>query len=368
MIKIPPNDRLEPIPSVEAAQQAASRIRQAIIVGRYKPGARLIERELTEQLNVSRHPVREALRVLAREGFVELHRNRGAQVSAIIQSHFTEIYSIRMALGNLALERLIGPSGALDAIDIRKFESLMQRALRFAQQQDHDAALEADLEFQQAIVDASHLDRVQRYFGELTDDVRRFSNALGMIYTDQETYVNKYIAGLFHAIRVRNLEGAGKIWGGISEKAVEGFVAALAGEELDGAKRLVSTKSMLLASARHRRACPRQASCPTRARYEEDRGHALEVRDPQLRPEGDVVGHDVGLEREEVLDVGEPPIEQLPDGDVAVPLQVASPRMRSRRWWPSQRESTISATSRSWPSRATNLVQDASALLAVDMP
>ncbi len=241
MIKRPAGASLEPIPSVEAAQQAATKIRQAIIVGRYKPGMRLIERELTEQLNVSRHPVREALRLLAREGFVELHRNRGAQVSSIQPSHVTEIYAIRMALGNLALERLIGASGSIDAVDLKRLESLMQKALRSAKQQKHDAALEADLTFQQAIVNSAHLERVQRYFGELTDDVRRFSNALGMIYTDQESYVHKYVEALFHAIQDRDLEGARRIWLGKSEKAVERFVAALAGKDLDGAKRIVST-------------------------------------------------------------------------------------------------------------------------------
>ena len=229
---------LEPIPSGEAAQQAATQIRQAIIMGRYKPGARLIERELTEQLNVSRHPVREALRVLAREGFVELYRNRGAQVSNIEASHVSEIYAIRMALGSLALDRLIGADRSIDPSDIRRLEILKDKALRCAAQHKHDEAVEADLAFQQLIIDASRLDRVQRYFGELTDDVRRFSRTLGIVYTDQESYVQKYIVGLFNAIRDGNLEGARAIWRGKFDKAVERFVSALAGTELDGAKRV----------------------------------------------------------------------------------------------------------------------------------
>ena len=235
---------LEPIPSVEAAQQAATQIRQAIITGRYKPGERLIERKLTEQLNVSRHPVREALRVLAREGFVELHRNRGAQVTSIEASHITEIYAIRMALGNLALERLIGVGGSIAPGDIRRLETLMHKALRFATQRKHDAAVEADLEFQQVIVDSSRLDRVKKYFGELTDDVRRFSRTLGIVYTDQENYVQKHIVGLFDAIRDGNLEDARAIWRGKFDKAVERFVSAISGMELDGARRVANTDAI----------------------------------------------------------------------------------------------------------------------------
>lgn len=229
---------LEPIPSVEAAQQAASQIRRAIVTGRYRSGERLVERELTEQLNISRHPVREALRILAREGFVELHRNRGAQVSRIEASHVTEVYAIRMALGDLALERLIGVSRSIDVAALGRLEVLMHKALQSARQRKHDAAVEADLEFQQTIVDLSHLDRVQRYFREMTDDVRRFSRTLGIIYTDQENYVQAYIVGLFCAIRDGDLEGARSIWHSKFDKAIERFVSALAGEELDGAKRI----------------------------------------------------------------------------------------------------------------------------------
>lgn len=234
---------LEPIPSVEAAQQAANQIREAIISGVYRPGARLIERELTEQLNVSRHPVREALRLLAREGFVNLHRNRGAQVSIVDASHVTEVYAIRMSLGNLALDRLIGGRGLMTTADLKRLEMLKEKALRFARLHRHDDTVEVDLEFQQSIIDASLLPRVQRYFIELTDDVRRFDRTLSIVYTDQESYVQKYIVGLYSAISDNSLERARAIWQGKFEKAVGRFLAAIAGTDLDGAKRVVGNPS-----------------------------------------------------------------------------------------------------------------------------
>ena len=64
---------------------------------------------------------------------------------------------------------------------------------------------------------------------------------MGIVYTDQENYVQKYIVGLFNAIRDGDLESARAIWRGKFEKAVERFVSALAGMELDGAKRIVET-------------------------------------------------------------------------------------------------------------------------------
>jgi DNA-binding GntR family transcriptional regulator len=229
---------LEPIPSVETAQQAARQIRHAIIAGIYKPGVRLIERELTEKLNISRHPVRDALRILAREGFVDLHRNRGAQVSSVDASSVTEVYSIRRALGKLALDRLLGNKGAIAPKDLKRLETLMEKAARCAKLKKHDEAVQADLEFQQTIIDASHLHRVSKYFKELSDDVRRFDALLGIIYVDQETYVRKYITTLYAAIRDGNIEAAQSIWQGKFEKAVERFLSAIEGSEIDGGIRL----------------------------------------------------------------------------------------------------------------------------------
>jgi DNA-binding GntR family transcriptional regulator len=59
-------------------QQAASRLRLPIVEGAIAPGAKLDERELAERLQVSRTPLREAIKMLAAEGLVELLPNRGA--------------------------------------------------------------------------------------------------------------------------------------------------------------------------------------------------------------------------------------------------------------------------------------------------
>jgi len=227
---------LEPIPSEEAAQHAARQIRQAIIDGVYGPGQRLTERELTEQLNISRHPVRDALRLLAREGFVELHRNRGAQVSSIDASIVREVYAIRRTLGHLALDHLAGDNGQVAPSVLLDLEKIADRAARLAHARKHDDAIDADLEFQQAIVEGSNLKRVTNYFRELTDDVRRFDKSLGVVYTDQERYIERYIKSLFEALEKGDLKTARSIWDEKFDKAVERFLSALEGTELDGAK------------------------------------------------------------------------------------------------------------------------------------
>ena len=57
-----------------------SQIRDFIVEGHLEPGSRIPERELCEKFDVSRTPLREALKVLASEGLIELLPNRGARV------------------------------------------------------------------------------------------------------------------------------------------------------------------------------------------------------------------------------------------------------------------------------------------------
>src|SRR5262249_54094310 len=69
-----------------------------IISGEEPPGARLTETKLAEQAGVSRSPVREALRLLAREGLVELVPRIGAQVALLGSDDVRELYASRMPL------------------------------------------------------------------------------------------------------------------------------------------------------------------------------------------------------------------------------------------------------------------------------
>ncbi|QMU96902.1 GntR family transcriptional regulator [Microbacterium esteraromaticum] len=80
----------------------AEEIRAQIFDGRLGEGERLVERELAEQFGVSRHPVREALRVLQREGLVDSLRSRGLVVSALNRQQVIDLYAIREALESLA--------------------------------------------------------------------------------------------------------------------------------------------------------------------------------------------------------------------------------------------------------------------------
>jgi DNA-binding GntR family transcriptional regulator len=73
-------------------------LRQAILSRRLKPGERLVEERIAEELGVSRNPVREAIRVLTTEGLVEVTARRGASVLAMTDEEARETIEVRALL------------------------------------------------------------------------------------------------------------------------------------------------------------------------------------------------------------------------------------------------------------------------------
>ncbi|MFE4952486.1 GntR family transcriptional regulator [Leifsonia sp. NPDC056665] len=90
------------VPSVVEA--AVSALRGLIVTGAARPGERLVEERLTEWLGVSRPPLREALRILQRDGLVESLPRRGYRVVSLTAEDVREIYSLRFTLERMAIE------------------------------------------------------------------------------------------------------------------------------------------------------------------------------------------------------------------------------------------------------------------------
>lgn len=91
-------------------EEVVSRVRDMLLDGTIRPGARIAERELCDQLRVSRTPLREALKVLAAEGLVVLLPNRGARAakptSRSLQDLFEVCEGLEALAGELACQRI----------------------------------------------------------------------------------------------------------------------------------------------------------------------------------------------------------------------------------------------------------------------
>ena len=98
------------IPRASLHEHAATRLRQMLVEGAIAPGAKLNERELCELLQVSRTPLREAIKMLAAEGLVELVPNRGAIAVSLGEEDIRHTFEVMAGLealsGELAAQRI----------------------------------------------------------------------------------------------------------------------------------------------------------------------------------------------------------------------------------------------------------------------
>ena len=151
------------------ADQVRERIREAIRAGRYGPGERIREAEVAAWLQVSRTPVREALRRLETEGLLTFESWRGVVVADLDRQQVGELYAMREVLEGAAA-RLAARH--IDDCEIECLELLLERAEAAAEDPEALAAINRQLH--ETIYSAAH----NRY---LTQTLEQLRNALALL-------------------------------------------------------------------------------------------------------------------------------------------------------------------------------------------
>ncbi len=162
-----------PALSLSVPDQLAAELARRILRGALAPGSRLGEQQLADEFKVSRGPVREAMRVLEREGLVTLNPRRGAVVTALDAREVAELFEIRAALFALVVRRILRePQPELMA-------ALRAGVARLEALADHDDGGEAYVEtvYRLLVVVARHCgnDRLQRLLSALSLQTMRYS-------------------------------------------------------------------------------------------------------------------------------------------------------------------------------------------------
>ncbi|MBB4005526.1 GntR family transcriptional regulator [Aurantimonas endophytica] len=96
------------------AQSTADKIRTLILNGTFRPGQPLRQEALSEQLSVSRTPLRHALQALAEDGLVETIGYKGARVAKLERGMVDDLFDMRLLLEPLALQSAFGHHTKLD--------------------------------------------------------------------------------------------------------------------------------------------------------------------------------------------------------------------------------------------------------------
>jgi DNA-binding GntR family transcriptional regulator len=123
-------------------------LRDAICSGSLAPGARLTQEEIAAQLEVSRQPVLQALRLLKNDGLVQDAPGRGVVVAPLDSTEIAQVYEVRAALDALAARRAAERRAVLDP-------QLIEQGRRTARGRDIKAMIDADIAFHDAIYAAS---------------------------------------------------------------------------------------------------------------------------------------------------------------------------------------------------------------------
>lgn len=146
-------------------------LRDAIIKGILKPGERLMEVQLAEELGVSRTPVREAIRKLELEDLVVMIPHKGAYVSSISLKDIADVFEIRSALealaAGLAAER-ITPE------ELEELERILVKKAEIIEAHDLDRLVEIDTRFHECLYQASRNTKLVQIINNLSEQIHRF--------------------------------------------------------------------------------------------------------------------------------------------------------------------------------------------------
>jgi len=133
-------------------EQVLAELRRRIVDGEYHEGERLTETRLADDFGVSRNPVREALRVVEAEGFVQILPRRGAVVATLDETAVRDLFAVREQLetlaARLAAERAT-PAG------IATLRRLVEEANDATKAEDFDRVAELNSAFHRAVIEVS---------------------------------------------------------------------------------------------------------------------------------------------------------------------------------------------------------------------
>ena len=170
---------LAPITTYTTKSEAVySALRRAIISGTLAPTRRLVAREVAGALGVSESPVREALRLLAAEGFVRLTPHVGAVVTEVLDGELEEVLFMRAALEGMAARLAAERVTAEDLADLKR---LIERMDGARQRDALDEYLRLNRQFHQRIYDTIDRPRLEKSIQDLWAQSERSQASFRMV-------------------------------------------------------------------------------------------------------------------------------------------------------------------------------------------
>lgn len=201
-------------------------LRDAIITQVLKPGERLMEIQLADEMGVSRTPVREAIRKLELEGLVVMVPRKGAYVAGVSMKDIHEVYEVRSALEMLAVTL------AAERITDEELNALEQQVLRESEEEakkdgsDLDNIIYIDSSFHDIIYQAARNQRLVQFVNILQEQLQRFRAASLARPGRSKTALEEH-KKIVEALSERNGELASKLAQEHIENAENAMIASM---------------------------------------------------------------------------------------------------------------------------------------------
>lgn len=188
-------------------EQVAERLRARIFAHELAPGAWVDEQAIAAELGISRTPLREALKVLAAEGLVQLKPRRGCYVAALSEQDLDEIFPVMALLeGRCAQEATAKATEA----DLERLTAIHAALERHAASGDADRFFEANQQFHDALQELAG----NRWLKQLIEETRQFIKLTRRDSLNLQGRLKQSLVehrAILAAVQRRDTEGAGKL-------------------------------------------------------------------------------------------------------------------------------------------------------------
>lgn len=202
-----PDFEPQPIGRKALAVEISERLRQMILERQLQPGEKINEKLLTRQFGVSRTPLREALKVLAAEGLLELIPNRGAVITRQSMAELSEVFRVLASLEALAGE--LAAENAQQA-EIDEIHALTMKLRQSYLEQDRPTYFRINQMIHTKILAAARNDTLSRMHESIAFRAQRARYQANLTPERWGNAVAEHEA-IADALRARDAEGSGRL-------------------------------------------------------------------------------------------------------------------------------------------------------------